>query len=129
LVDIFGPKFEKLQFNKHDIVYLAGSDPMGLYIVENGELGLSITDMNGTKIVETLLPGTMVGELELFAQKPRICTLSSLSLSTVWSLSKNSYIKLSKSHPHLMLEFVTKICVPFDAVRYYNTVHHWSQLR
>jgi SulP family sulfate permease len=129
LLQVFGPEFEKLEFKKNEIVYLSGTDPMGLYIVENGELGLSITDLHGSKIVETLLPGTMVGELELFAEKPRICTLISLSNTTVWCLSKTSYKKLSKSHPHLMLEFVTKISVPFDAVRFYNTVHHWSQLR
>ncbi|KAI8900204.1 sulfate transporter family-domain-containing protein [Globomyces pollinis-pini] len=130
LLDVFGPKFVNHEYRSGHVIYLSGSIAKSLYIVESGELGLSLADpMAGDKIVETLIPGTMVGELEMFSKRPRICSLVCLSDASVWELSKESFDALSKSHPHVVLKFVTEVAVTFDAQRFYNTVHHWSQLR
>lgn len=125
LLDAFGPKFEHQSYEAGELIYSAGSHSKALYIVESGELGLQVNDSEkDSRIVETLLPGTMVGELEMFSSRPRICSLVALSDATVWCLSKHNFIELSNNHPHLALKFVTEIAVTFDTVRFYNTVHH-----
>jgi SulP family sulfate permease len=129
MITVFSSAFEKIRFEKNDVIYRSGSESRALYVVDSGELGLILEDVHGTKLVETLLPGTMVGELEMFANKQRVCTLITLAESYVWTLSKQKYQKLANDHPALTLKFVTEIAIPFDSVRYYNTVHHWAQLR
>ncbi|KAJ3274174.1 hypothetical protein HDV01_003457 [Terramyces sp. JEL0728] len=125
LLDVFGPMFEHQSYDSGDIIYSYGSHSKALYIVESGELGLQVSDSDkDARIVETLLPGTMVGELEMFSGRPRICSLVALSDATVWCLSKYNFTQLSNTHPHLALKFVTEIAVTFDTVRFYNTVHH-----
>lgn len=70
-----------------------------------------------------------VGELEMFSDRPRSCRLEANNDSVVWRLSKESFDAMAEENPRLMLKFVTKVAVSFDAVRFYNTVHHWAQLR
>jgi SulP family sulfate permease len=115
LLQIFAPYFSRQDFKAHDLLYAANSEAVGFYIVELGQLGLAITNNDVDQksiVVETLLPGTMVGELEVFASRPRICNLICLSDATVWFLSKHSYETLSKSHPDLMLKvFCQRISV------------------
>ena len=117
-----------MNISSGDILYTVGEKAQALYVVEEGELQLLITKKGINKVVESLIPGTMVGELELFSGHPRICTLVAYSDSVVWMLSKKSFEQLSKENPALALQFVTKVAISFDAVRFYNCVHHWSQL-
>jgi SulP family sulfate permease len=132
LLSIFAPFFTQQIFNQGDLIYATQSEPLGLYIVESGQLGLSIfngSSRNQDIIVETLLPGTMVGELELFARRPRLCSLVCLSEGSVWFLSRNSYEDLCIQHPLLMLKFVTLVACPFECTRLYNSLNHFSILR
>ncbi|KAI8918399.1 sulfate transporter family-domain-containing protein, partial [Powellomyces hirtus] len=128
-------KFERVEIKKGTILWVPGEDPKELYVVHEGELLLMIKDNEARapegamKIVETLLPGTMVGELELFSNRPRTCRLVANSDAVIWRLSKESCDELAEADPKLMLKFVTKIALGFDAVRFYNTVYHWAQLK
>ena len=70
-----------------------------------------------------------VGELEMFSERPRSCRLVANDDSVVWKLSKMTFEEMADENPRLMLKFVTKVAVSFDAVRFYNTVYHWAQLR
>ena len=129
IVEGFSTSFTKVLFRKNDIIYHIGSESRELFIVESGQLGLILEESRGTKVIETLLPGTMVGELEMFSGKMRISSLVALTEATCWILSKKSFEFVAQKNPALALKFVSDICLPFDTVRYYNTVHHWSQLR
>ncbi|KAI8911753.1 sulfate transporter family-domain-containing protein [Gorgonomyces haynaldii] len=128
MLALFGPQFECLTVEEGDVIYKMEDEADALYIVEQGQLGLKLSPERGSKIVETLLPGTMVGSLEMFGNRPRACYLVSLTESVVWRLSKETFENIGKTHPELTLSFVTRIAVPFDTVRYYNSVHHWAQL-
>lgn len=135
LAEVLGPGIQiilTLEFTRMDVksghqFYRAGDLPKDLYVIEHGQLTLKLT-CPSEKIVETLVPGTMVGGLDFFSGQIRSLTLYATSDAIVWRLSMDSYQKICKTHPNLMLDFVTKIAVPFDSVRYYNTVHHWAQL-
>jgi SulP family sulfate permease len=130
MVSILGAEFEKISYQKGDFIYKRGQNPTGLYIVDEGELLLTVHMENEwPRIVETLLPGVMVGEMELFSGRTRICNLVCSTDAKVWYLSKSSYEKISKLYPEITLKFVTKIAISFDSVRLYNTVYHWAQLR
>ncbi|KAJ3151683.1 hypothetical protein HDU89_001731 [Geranomyces variabilis] len=125
-------KFERVEVKKGAVLWVAGEDSNELYVVHDGELVLVIKDNDprgkpgAMKVVETLLPGTMVGELELFANRPRACRLVAASDAVVWRLTKSSCDELAEQDPKLMLRFVTKIALGFDAVRFYNYLVHFK---
>lgn len=64
----------------------------------------------------------------MFSDRPRTCRLVASANSVIWRLSKTSFEAMTEEDPKLMLKFV-KVAVSFDAVRFYNTVYHWAQLK
>ncbi|KND02916.1 uncharacterized protein SPPG_01997 [Spizellomyces punctatus DAOM BR117] len=126
-------RFQRVTVAKGTILWFPGEEAKDLYVIEEGELALLIVEHHRSgqqmKVVETLLPGTMVGELEMFTSRPRTCRLVANDDSVLWRLSKETFERMSEENPQLMLKFVTKIALSFDAVRFYNTVYHWGQLK
>ncbi|KAH9276980.1 hypothetical protein BASA83_000495 [Batrachochytrium salamandrivorans] len=113
-----------------ETLYTVGDEATELYVIEEGELVMVIPEKrDGERVVETLLPGTMVGEMDMFTGRQRVCRLYATQDALVWRLSKVSFDTLCQEYPDVMLTFVTKIALSFDAVRYHNTLKHWAQLR
>ncbi|KAI8927111.1 sulfate transporter family-domain-containing protein [Entophlyctis helioformis] len=130
LADLCGTHFELVHVLQGETLFSVGDASTELYVVEEGEVVLAIPDgRSGERVVETLLAGTMVGELEMFADRPRACRLYATRDTMLWRLDKTVFDELCAEHPALMLQFVTKVALAFDAVRYYNTLRHWAQLR
>ncbi|KAI9008395.1 sulfate transporter family-domain-containing protein [Gaertneriomyces semiglobifer] len=127
LLRFFEGRFQRVAVKSGTVLWLPGEDANELYIVEKGELVMGITesDAGRIKVVETLLPGTMVGELEMFCGRPRACRLIASDDSLLWSLTKEAFNAMSVENPQLVLKFVTKVALSFDAVRYHNTVYHY----
>ncbi|KAJ3077467.1 hypothetical protein HK102_005206, partial [Quaeritorhiza haematococci] len=101
--------FERVEVPKGTMLWEAGDVPATeLYVVETGELQLLIHDREyGYRVVETLLRGTMVGELEMLSNRPRTCRLAaSKDLDCVlWMLTKDRYEELTERDPRLALKF------------------------
>ncbi|KAJ3323969.1 hypothetical protein HDV06_000945 [Boothiomyces sp. JEL0866] len=126
ILEVFGAEFVKVEFIEDQIVYKKRTSAQALYILEAGELAL-LSDSD--TVIETVLPGCMIGDMELISNRPRICTLKCISAATTWMLSKDSFTKLTRSHPYLSIQFIRLISMPFNSARLYNMVHHWAQLR
>ena len=89
-------------------------------ILEDGELVLSMTDNeNEQLIIETILHGTMVGELEFFSQKPRLFSLICEKDSVIWSLSIVAFNKAFQENPIAMRHFIS-LALSFDMTRFCN---------
>lgn len=128
MLEFFGVEFVCVHVAPDFKLYSVGDLADSMYIVESGELNLLLNDRSST-VVETLLPGTMVGSLELFSNRPRNCSLVAAREAVVWKLCKASFDKLAEQNPKMALQFLAKIAIPFDNVRYHNTVHHLSHLQ
>ncbi|KAH9267575.1 hypothetical protein BASA84_000627 [Batrachochytrium salamandrivorans] len=130
LGDLCGSNFELIEVQSGETLYTVGDEATELYVIEEGELVMVIPEKrDGERVVETLLPGTMVGEMDMFTGRQRVCRLYATQDALVWRLSKVSFDTLCQEYPDVMLTFVTKIALSFDAVRYHNTLKHWAQLR
>ncbi len=121
--------FEKRTFLKGAVLWNTDDAANYLIILESGELLIKMTDDgNEPIIIETILPGTMVGELEFFSQKPRLFSLVCENDSMVWLLSLDTFDKAFLKNPKAMRHFMA-LALSFDITRFYNISHHWSQLR
>ncbi|KAJ8330548.1 hypothetical protein O5D80_001526 [Batrachochytrium dendrobatidis] len=129
LAELCGSNFELIEVAAGETLYTLGDDATELYVIEEGELVLMIPEKHGAgQVVETMLPGTMVGEIEMFTDRPRMCLLKATQDALLWRLSRDAFERLCKDNPALMLTFVTKIALAYDAVRYFNTLKHWTQV-
>ena len=90
VLEMVADEFVKVQVPLDTVVWRIGDDSNELYVLEHGTLVLSIQsgfDSEGDsvmQVVETLLPGTMVGELEFLTERPRSCCLTASTDVVCW---------------------------------------------
>lgn len=60
LSDFCSDRFERVRVPKGTVLWMPQDDSTELLVVEEGELVMLIPDQKEMKVVETLLPGTMV---------------------------------------------------------------------
>ncbi|RUS21595.1 sulfate transporter family protein [Endogone sp. FLAS-F59071] len=66
--------------------------------------------------IESILPGTLVGELGLFTGKSRSSTVTSEKSSVLWRLDREVFEKMGKEEPLVALKF-TRLALNFSAER------------
>ena len=84
-----------------------GDDPDGLYFVESGVLraSYSFTDHN-EGIHESMVSGTLAGELSALADLPRNATVIVERQAVLWKLSVDDLRRLEEEHPILARTFL-----------------------
>ncbi|KAJ3125548.1 hypothetical protein HK098_000167 [Nowakowskiella sp. JEL0407] len=123
--------FERVELVPHHLIWSPGESANELFVVDTGELILYSEGEDGSpdRVIETLLGGTMVGELEMFSNRPRTSRLRSgpHGHAVVWRLSLRSFEELERTHPKLAMKFV-RLALEFDSERLYNVVQHATAL-
>ncbi|KAI9204235.1 sulfate transporter family-domain-containing protein [Polychytrium aggregatum] len=121
--------FEQIQIPKGHVLWHPNQDARELYVIESGTLLMVIgsEEAEHSKVVETLLAGSMVGELEMFSGQRRMYRLVADDDSVIWKLDKDTFDKLCDQHPRKMLIFITRIALAFDSVRLHNTLAHFAR--
>ena len=110
--------FEKQNYFKGSIIWKQDEIANELLILESGELILLIdTEDDKHQVIETVLPGTMVGELEFFSQKSRLFTLKSEQNSVVWTLSQTQFERKFQENPKAMRQFIS-LALSYDITRF-----------
>ncbi|ORX93910.1 hypothetical protein K493DRAFT_408202 [Basidiobolus meristosporus CBS 931.73] len=98
--------FVQWEVGQGTVVWAQGDEPEALFLVEQGLLRMNVEKANATKVVESVLPGTMVGELGFFSLRPRGSTLVAERDSVLWKLSKAEFEKLCEEDPALTVKFM-----------------------
>lgn len=106
-------KFKRIERGPGTILWRANSEADGLFVVESGQLSMLGQALAGGSAgqrpegatAEILLAGTMVGQLETFAGRPRLATLVVDEESVLWHLSKSDIEALVKEKPADALTF------------------------
>ncbi|KAI8815325.1 sulfate transporter family-domain-containing protein [Cladochytrium replicatum] len=116
------------------VLWHPGDAATELYLIEKGELVLVSESQveNGasdTRVVETLLPGSMVGELEVFSGRPRTCRLQTREAIevVVWKLDADEFEEVVRTEPALAVAFI-RVALGFDSERMWNVVMHGARL-
>lgn len=84
---------QKKQYNKGQVVFLAGSDETDLYFIESGKLMICVLKGSEVTPLSYLGPGEFLGELSFFDEQPRSATVIAIEdsvLSTIPSEARNT---------------------------------------
>ncbi|ORX89223.1 hypothetical protein K493DRAFT_234296 [Basidiobolus meristosporus CBS 931.73] len=106
--------FQRLEVRAGTVLWDQDDEPDALYLVEQGLLHFSVEMNQHSKVIETVIPGVMIGEMSVFTNQLRRDTLVAEIDSVLWKLDKDVYDKLSVNEADLILGFV-KIGLGFTA--------------
>ncbi|CAJ0913309.1 556_t:CDS:2 [Entrophospora sp. SA101] len=111
------PYFKKEEVQKDSQLWSKGDNPHCIYVVEQGQLSTWISAENNIKkVIERILPLTMVGELGFFTDNQRQTNLVTNTLCVLWKMDQASYLSMMKSNPVLGAIFM-KLVMKFSVER------------
>jgi SulP family sulfate permease len=92
------------------IVWNQNDTPDGLYIIESGILRATYKFADHTpSIEESMVPGTLAGEMSTLSDLPRNATVTVERDAVVWKLSTENLARLELEQPKLARAFVALI--------------------
>ncbi|KAJ2888776.1 hypothetical protein FB639_000404 [Coemansia asiatica] len=123
------PRFVRKCMHAGQLLWRAGHPPLGMYVVESGSLRVYVdsepdadadTEANSdahadahavdadadANVIESILPGTTLGELALVTRKPYSTTVVADADVVIWELSLPAFDELCAADPARMLAFV-----------------------
>jgi SulP family sulfate permease len=111
--DLFRPiekYLELMSFPEGSVLWTQDEAPDGLYIVESGILRATYQFADHTPCIEeSMVPGTVAGELSALSNLPRNATVIVERDATVWRLSMEDLARLDKEEPRLARSFLLLI--------------------
>ncbi|KAJ1921736.1 hypothetical protein H4219_000469 [Mycoemilia scoparia] len=116
--DLFyiAPYFVKKTMPTNTYLWHKFDTSTGLYIVESGLLRVLNEASNSPDqvVVESILPGTIIGELTLFTNRQQACSVVTEGQVVLWELTKAAYEELCAKNPKRGLGF-TRLALYYTA--------------
>jgi SulP family sulfate permease len=101
---------ERLALPEGHVLFSQGDRPDGLYIIQAGVLRASYAFADFTpRIEESMVPGTLAGELSMLSGEPRNATCVVEREAVVWRLSEESLETLQEKEPELARTFTRMV--------------------
>lgn len=101
------PYFERVSLPAGHVLWEIGDAPDGLYIIQSGILRASYKFAEHTPVIEeSMLSGTLAGEMSALSGLPRNATVMVEHSAVVWKLSTTSMRQLEQDHPHVAQAFL-----------------------
>ncbi|KAL1742153.1 sulfate transporter family-domain-containing protein [Schizophyllum fasciatum] len=98
---------ERMRLPMGHVLWQQDDEPDGLYIIESGILRAIYHFSDPTRsIEESMVPGTLAGELSALSGLPRNATTVVEQPAVVWRLSIESMRRMEKEHPELARDFL-----------------------
>ncbi|RKP09398.1 sulfate transporter family-domain-containing protein [Thamnocephalis sphaerospora] len=101
--------FTRVFVNRGQRLWRAGDASDAMYLLERGILVLLADSATTSVVVETILPGALIGSSGMITGVLRRLHLVAESDATVWRLSADAYAQLSRQHPHAAVWLVTSL--------------------
>ena len=94
--------FRTGRYRKGEVVFREGDSGTALYVVEDGEVKLTLTSLEGKEVTLALLgSGAFFGELSLLDGEPRSADARTRVASTLLALEREHFLRVVESRPQL----------------------------
>ncbi len=104
-LDLFRNETDGPTFAKGQPVFSAGDVADRMYVVLEGEVEISIRG----KVVETLGPGGVFGEMALIEHTPRTATVTAVTSCRLVEITERRFLFLLQQTPHFSLQIMRVI--------------------
>ncbi|KAJ1728352.1 hypothetical protein LPJ61_004079 [Coemansia biformis] len=108
VLTFIAPYFVHRRLHPEQCLWHTGSPATGMYVVESGTLRVYVEGSGGggPEAVESILPGTSLGELTFITDRSHCTTVVADGSVSLWELPKSAYDELCSSDPARTLAFV-----------------------
>jgi len=100
------PYFKRIELPEGQILWRRGDAPDGLYIIAGGVMRATYTWDNTDSVSESMVAGTLAGELTGLAGMPRNADVMAEKASVLWRLSNEDWASFKEERPTLAHRFV-----------------------
>ncbi|EIW70854.1 hypothetical protein TREMEDRAFT_71395 [Tremella mesenterica DSM 1558] len=101
------PYFSPLIIPSHHVLWTQGEQADGLYLIESGSLRATYAfDDYPTRVEETMVAGTIAGDLSTLSDTRRNATVVSERECVLWKLDSEALGRLEKEKPDVARQFV-----------------------
>lgn len=98
---------ERITLPEGFVLWVQNDPPDGLYILEAGILRASYQFSDHTPMIEeSMVPGTLAGELSALSSLPRNATVVVERDATLWKMSMGNLARLDVERPELSRAFL-----------------------
>ena len=98
--------FKRIELPEGEILWRRGDPPDGLYVIAAGVMRATYVWDNSTSVSESMVAGTLAGELTGLAGMPRNADMVTEKASVLWRLSNENWALFKKEQPTLAHRFV-----------------------
>lgn len=89
-----------VELKAREVLFHAGDDGASCYYLRSGAAKASVIAKDGQeRLLAILGPGSLIGELSLFDDRPRSATVSALRPCRLMHLTKSAFFKLADDNP------------------------------
>ncbi|KAJ3199431.1 hypothetical protein HDU67_002818, partial [Dinochytrium kinnereticum] len=127
-LDALASRFERMTAKAGAVLWTPGAEADAVYLVESGELAQLVLRGGRMEVVETLLPGTMVGELEMVSGRDRSCRLVVEEDAILWRLGRDGFDAMCAENPSIAVGFL-RVALGFDCLRFSSSLAHQTNDR
>ncbi|KAJ1906280.1 hypothetical protein LPJ81_001431 [Coemansia sp. IMI 209127] len=107
ILSFIAPHFKHKQLSSGQYLWHPDTPPLGMYLLESGTLRVYVDNGSGVaEAVESILPGTIMGELALVTNKEHSTAVAADSNVFIWELPKKAFDDLCERKPAQMLAFI-----------------------
>ena len=100
------PYFKQIELPEGRVLWWRGDPPDGLYVIAGGVMRATYTWDNSDTVSESMVAGTLAGELTGLAGMPRNADVVAEQASVLWRLSNEDWALFKKEQPTLAHRFV-----------------------
>ena len=100
------PYFKRVEVPEGQLLWRCGDPPDGLYVIAAGVIRATYIWDSTNSISESMVAGTLAGELTGLAGMPRNADTAAEKASVLWKLSNEDWALFKKDQPTLAHRFV-----------------------
>lgn len=100
------PYFKRIELSEGQVLWRRGDAPDGLYVIAAGVIRSTYVWDNTNSVLQSMVAGTLAGELTGLAGMPRNADTAAEKASVLWKLSNEDWALFKKDQPTLAHRFV-----------------------
>lgn len=98
--------FKRIELPEGEILWRRDDPPDGLYVIASGVMRATYVWDNSTSVSESMVGGSLAGEMTGLAGMPRNADMVTEKASVLWKLSNENWALFKKEQPTLAHRFV-----------------------
>jgi len=118
LIQGLQPQATPITCSEDTVLFRQGDAPMGIYILESGEVTLTMSSPSGKEIISTpASPGSLLGLPGLIGNEPYTLTATARAGSKLGFVARDSFTGLMRTDPFLSLKVLQVLAAEVRSAR------------